>query len=163
METTVHALECRILSREWKEPLLAFFDSLDGDDISNFSPHPFTADAVEHILRSALSDLYYVLVEGKQVLGYGSLRGWDEGYEIPSLGIAIHPSARGTGLSRLLMQFLAAAAKHRGAGQIRLRVKSGNARARKLYESLGYRFAPHENGYLIGHLLLCDQPLQPAK
>jgi [ribosomal protein S18]-alanine N-acetyltransferase len=144
-----------VLTAEWKEPLLAFFRSLViSEDTRNFQPHAFTQEAVERIMQSVRRDLYYVLVEGRKVLGYGMLRGWDEGYEVPSLGIAIHPSARGTGLGKLLMQFLAEAAKRRGAEQVRLRVKIDNDRARGLYEKLGYKFGSEEDGYLVGYLQL---------
>jgi len=147
------ALECRRLTSEWKQPLLAFLKTLEAtNDVENFHPHPFTNDAVEKITQSPTNDLYYILVEGEDVLGYGMLRGWDEGYEIPSLGIAIHPQARGTGLGKFLMQFLSAAAKRKGATKVRLRVRSGNIRAVKLYEGLGYTFQSHEMEYLVGYL-----------
>ena len=95
------------------------------------------------------------MVNGTEVLGYGILRGWDEGYEIPSLGIAILPRVRGAGLGRVFMHFLAAAAKCRGAQKVRLRVMSRNARAIRLYQSLGYEFSADEDGgHLVGFLEL---------
>jgi len=148
-------MECLRLTTQWKEPLLEFLSALlDSNDTQNFYPHQFTAEAVEQIIHNSHSDLYYVLVEGDHVLGYGLLRGWDEGFEIPSLGIAIHPNARGIGLGRALMLFLSVAAKRKGARKIRLRVKLDNLRARALYESLGYKFESEENNYLIGFLAL---------
>ena len=68
------------------------------------------------------------------------LRGWDEGYAIPSLGIYVAPALRGTGAARLLMQYLHLCAKLSGATQIRLKVYRGNISATKLYQSLGYVF-----------------------
>jgi ribosomal-protein-alanine N-acetyltransferase len=147
------ALECRRLASEWKEPLLAFLKTLEAaNDVEYFHPHPFTHDALEKITQTVRRDLYYILAEGEDVLGYGMLRGWDEGYEIPSLGIAIHPGARNAGLGKFFMQFLSAAAKRRGATRVRLRVKSGNTRAVKLYEDLGYDLRPEKDGYLVGFL-----------
>src|SRR5437899_2428171 len=140
MYTESEPLECRKLTVEWKKPLLVFLRALEVSDTEYFYPHPFTDDAIENIIRTARKDAYYVLAEGGEVLGYGMLRGWDEGYETPSLGIAIHPKVRSTGLGKFFMQFLGAAAKRRGATRVRLRVKSGNTRAVKLYEDLGYRF-----------------------
>jgi [ribosomal protein S18]-alanine N-acetyltransferase len=154
-------LEIRKLTPEWKQPLLTFLRSLE--EVSNpdfFRPHPFTDGAVEEILHTTRNDLYYVLTEGSEVVGYGMLRGWDQGYAIPSLGIAIHPGLRGNGLGRMFMHFLAAAARGRGAEKIRLRVMAENGRALKLYESLGYMFKPEENElYLVGFLELhTDSP-----
>lgn len=123
-----------------------------------FYPHPFDDEAVEKNIRHVGRDLYYVLTDGEDVLGYGMLRGWDEGYLVPSLGIAIHPNARGIGLGKILMCFLHAAARLRGSKAIRLRVKRDNTRALTLYRDLGYVFQPEEDQYLVGFLAL-DQRL----
>jgi ribosomal protein S18 acetylase RimI-like enzyme len=155
METGAQPLECRKLTAEWKHPLLAFLSALEAaNETENFHPHPFTESAVDQILRDARKDLYYILAEGKEVLGYGMLRGWDEGYEIPSLGIAIHPRVRGTGLGKVFMHFLHAAVRRRGGEKVRLRVNMSNGRARTLYERLGYRFQAQEGQYLVGYLEL---------
>jgi ribosomal protein S18 acetylase RimI-like enzyme len=150
------SLEIRRFTADWKQPLLAFCRAIEeANNADFFQPHPFTDEAVERILNNTRSDLYYVLVEGPEVVGYGMLRGWDEGYEIPSLGIAIHPRVRGNGLGRVFMHFLGATAKCRGAERVRLRVKSENVRAVRLYESLGYKFRSEEDGgYLVGFLEL---------
>ncbi len=159
MRMKTGGLECRRLSSEWKQPLLAFLKTLEvTNEMEYFHPHPFTNDAVEKITKTAVDDLYYILAEGEDVLGYGMLRGWDEGYEIPSLGIAIHPRARGTGLGKFFMQFLSAAAKRKGATKVRLRVKLENIRAVKLYENLGYDLRSEEDGYLVGFLDLSGRP-----
>ena len=81
-----------------------------------------------------------MLVEGGQVLSYGMLRGWDEGYEIPSLGILVRADVRGAGLGDLTMRLLHLAARRRGARRIRLTVYERNHRAISLYVSLGYKF-----------------------
>ena len=61
-----------------------------------FHPHPFTTEAARERAAYTGKDLYYVVIEGDEILGYGMLRGWDEGYEVPSLGIVIHPAHRGS-------------------------------------------------------------------
>jgi ribosomal-protein-alanine N-acetyltransferase len=120
-----------------------------------FHPHPFTVEAARERASYKGNDLYFVVLELGEVLGYGMLRGWDEGYQVPSLGIAIHPDFQGQGLGRLLMQFLCVMAARRGAEKIRLRVSEKNYAAVKLYRSLGFEFAPQEDGRdLIGFLAL---------
>ncbi len=153
------ALECVQLSPQWAQPLVELFQALHeaGDD-AEFHPHPFTADEAAKRCQYAGRDLYYVLVEQGRVLAYGMLRGWDEGYEIPSLGIAVHPNERGKGLGRLLMEFLHATARCRGARTIRLKVYPRNVRAVRLYESLGYVFRGEEAGQLVGFLDLTAPP-----
>jgi [ribosomal protein S18]-alanine N-acetyltransferase len=153
MNAKTSALEFRKLTREWKEPLLLFLRQLeDTKDSDHFRPHPFVDEAVDRILATSSRDLYYLLTESVNVLGYGMLRGWDEGYDIPSLGIAIHPAWRGEGLGKAFMIFLHAAAKTRGATKIRLRVHERNSRAMRMYEAMGYKFETREGGYRVGLL-----------
>lgn len=147
------SLEAVRLAPEWQEGLQQFFQDLKvgGDDVF-FSPHPADADSIRRIAAHDGKDLYYLLVEQGKVLGYGMLRGWDEGYQIPSLGLAIHPSARGQGLGKMLMDLLHLLASRRGADKVRLRVRANNKKALNLYKSLGYVFEEDTNqpGFLVG-------------
>ena len=110
-----HALEfCRIGPRH-QEGLARFFQELmELGDHRWFHPHPFTAAQAECLAAYQGQDLYYVATRG-EVVAYGMLRGWDEGYQVPSLGIAVHPAWRGRGLAHAFMLFLHAAARERGA------------------------------------------------
>lgn len=122
-----------------------------GEDAS-FHPHPLSASEASTRARYAGKDLYFVAVDAERVLGYAMLRGWDEGYEVPSLGIALHPAARGRGLGREFMLYLHDAARQRGAKRVRLKVYPENTAAVRLYASLGYDFGARENGQLVGHV-----------
>lgn len=147
------ALECHTLSPRWTQPLAAFFHALrEAGDDAEFHPHPLTAEEAAERCAYGGADLYYVLVDTDRVLAYGMLRGWDEGYETPSLGIATHPDERGEGLGTLLMHFLHAAAARKGAKRIRLKVYPRNATAVRMYETLGYIFRGQEAGQLVGFL-----------
>ena len=147
------SLEVVRLAPEWQEGLQQFFQDLKagGDDMF-FSPHPTDADSIRHIAAHDGKDLYYLLIEQGEVLGYGMLRGWDEDYQIPSLGLAIHPSARGQGLGKMLMELLHVLVYRRGAVRVRLRVRADNEKALKLYKSLGYAFEEDatQPGFLVG-------------
>ncbi len=94
-------------------------------------------------------DVYLVAEAGGELVAYGMLRGWDEGYEIPSLGIAVHRDRQGRGYGRAMMTALHDAARERGAMKIRLRVHPENGRARSLYERLGYVDAGEERGQRV--------------
>ena len=130
-----------------------FFAHLhDSGEEKRFHPHPFSPQAARERCSYVGNDVYCIAVVGDDVLGYGMLRGWDRGYAIPSLGIAIHADARGTGLGRALMLYLHAEATRRGAERIRLKVYPDNAAAVSLYRSLGYDFeAQLEQGQLVGY------------
>ena len=127
--------------------------SLSGDE-RFFHPHAMDSAAAEQIFAYEGEDLYYVAKLGERVVGYGLLRGWDEGYEVPSLGICVGHDVRSEGLGELMMRFLHAAARARGANLVRLKVHPLNLPARRLYERLGYRFDGMDAGEEIGTLSL---------
>ena len=147
------ALEIRVLSPEWMQPLSDFFAAIRSSGEMSFHPHPLTDESAKMLAQYSGNDVYYVMVNGKEVLAYGMLRGWDQGYEIPSLGIAVHPKSRGKKLGELMMHFLHSAARSKGARQVRLKVYPKNAFAYSLYVKLGYKFdTAEENSQLIGRL-----------
>lgn len=152
---TLVTMEFRLLNPDLLLPLTTFFEVLrtNADD-RYFHPHPFTAGEAVKRCHYAGKDLYYVLLESGRVLGYGMLRGWDEGYSVPSLGIAIHPDVRKIGLGQLFMQFLHCVAKHSGAKKIRLKVDSSNLCALNLYRQFGYCFEADGADQLIGWKIL---------
>jgi len=126
---------------------------LDASSI-HFHPHPFTDDEAKARAAYRGSDFYALMLWGKDVIGYGFLRGWDEGYETPSLGIYVVDAHRGSGAAKALMDYLHRAAKLRGARCVRIRVHPDNARALRFYRKLGYRFLSElENDQLVG---LCE-------
>jgi ribosomal protein S18 acetylase RimI-like enzyme len=147
-------MEVHVLGPAHADALARFFEVLKAHGIDKtFHPHPLTAEAALELTHYAGKDLYFVLRKGGDVMGYAMLRGWDEGYEVPSLGICLHPHARSQGLARLLMDFLHVAAQRRGAKKIRLRVCRDNKPAITLYRSLGYELTEDRDlRYLLGFL-----------
>lgn len=146
-------LEFRKLEPDLECELAEFFRALSNAEDSHwFHPHPFTPEEAKKRCTYDGKDFYCVALHENKVLAYGMLRGWDEGFEVPSLGIAVHPTARGLGLGRAFMLFLQAAASLRGAKGIRLKVYPENRTAVKLYEKLGYRYGEEVEGQLIGYL-----------
>lgn len=145
------SIECRKLDPQWRTGIGEFCHALEAaGDTAMFRSHGFDDAELDRLVNYTGLDLYYVMVAGSAVLGYGLLRGWDEGYAVPSLGIAIHPSCRRGGLGIALMHFLHAAARRRGASKVRLRVRQDNAAAKSLYERMGYSFASTEGEYAVG-------------
>jgi len=136
-------------------PALAdfFLVLIKSDTTKQFHPHPFSTQEASRICSYVGRDLYCAAVAGGEVIGYGMLRGWDEGYDVPSLGIAIHPNYSGAGLGMAFMHYLHSCVRLRGAKRIRLRVYPDNLRAVRLYEKLGYRFEEEvSGGQLVGYL-----------
>ncbi len=135
--------------------LTEFFAQLiaNGDD-RWFHPHPFTSEYARRIATYDGEDLYCVGTDGRRILAYGMLRGWEEGYDVARLGIAVAREARGTGLARAFMHYLHLSARMRGSVTLGLTVYAANSAACRLYESLGYRLKPGKPGQLVGHCQL---------
>jgi [ribosomal protein S18]-alanine N-acetyltransferase len=141
-----------LISRSWVKALAQFFvDIAANNDTRYFHPHPFTFEMAEKIAAYEGKDLYFLQVKDCEITGYAMLRGWDENFTIPSLGIVIHPTFRDQGLGKEFMPFLHDQARRKRAKKVRLKVHSENEKARKFYEKLGYRFTDEENGQLIGY------------
>ncbi len=138
--------EFRLVGPEEEAILAEIFRDIDE---TFFRPHPFTADEAASIARQTGRDTYALLFEDGRAVAYGMLRGWDEGYSVPSLGIAVRTTAQGRGLGRAMMEHLHAEAGRRGATVVRLRVHPGNVRARRMYESMGYAYAGVDRGELV--------------
>jgi len=117
-----------------------------------FHPHPFTQRYAIELLNSCSKDVYLLALSNGQTLAYGMLRGWNDGYDTPFLGIYVAREARGTGMAQLMMESLRFAAQAKGAAEIRLKVHQDNIPAIRLYESLGYKMSKFDEHQLIGVL-----------
>jgi ribosomal protein S18 acetylase RimI-like enzyme len=136
--------------------LTDFFARFAGsEEASQFHPHPFTPEMARAVCENLGKDVYCIATLGGVVIGYAMLRGWDHGFEVPSLGICVDSEVRGFGLGRAIMYYLHAEARRRKAQKIRLKVYPGNRGALALYRSLGYVFSDAlEQDQLVGYLEL---------
>lgn len=137
-----------------EQELGRFFDMIrqNGDD-EYFHPHPFDLETAKRFCRYKGKDLYFIQKFDGEISGYGMLRGWEEGYKIPSLGILIHPGLRGKGLGEKFMGFLHEQARKKGADRVMLKVYPDNKKAVSLYEKMGYVFSSGtESGQISGIL-----------
>ncbi len=120
-----------------------------GLDTTWFRPHDLGPVGAREVAGHMGRDVYLIGFLGSVPVAYGMLRGWDEGYRVPSLGVAIRDGYRDRGLGRQMMEALHQAVRERGGDRVRLRVAPGNARARHLYATLGYRQVGIERGELV--------------
>ncbi len=136
----------RTLHPEDADGLGDLFEGLAGDPASiHFHPHPLTRAEARRIADRVdiRDDVYYVAVDGdRRIVGYGMLRGWDEGYAVPSFGVAVAVDRRGAGIGRQLLRWAIEAARERGAERMILKVHVTNVGARHVYETEGFLFEP---------------------
>lgn len=145
------------LQPEHSDALMSLFSVIRGDPSAvSFHPHDFKDDDARRVANYSGQDIYAgYIADDNNIVAYGMLRGVDEGFEIPSLGIYVIPQARGRGVSRAVMQGLHSMARlDLGASKVRLKVYSDNLPALKLYEKIGYQFETSESNELVGLISL---------
>jgi ribosomal-protein-alanine N-acetyltransferase len=90
-----------------------------------------------------------VAVEGAdaraQLVGY-SCR-WRVTDEVHLLNVAVHPTRRGSGIGRMLVDAVIGEARTTQARTMFLEVRAGNVAARRLYRRLGFRDLGVRRGY----------------
>ena len=143
------SLEIRRLGDEHIDGLIKLYE-FNKTNFEHFFPHPFTKEAIAEVIETSVLDLYYVVVFNDTIIGYGMLRGMDEGYDVPSLGIAVDKAVYGTGVAVTLMEFLETTSRLYGYKKMRLRVFKANPRAYNFYIKLGYTYEPYDEESVLG-------------
>lgn len=150
--------EARQFNSQDCNSLITLFAEVSLDPALNFfSPHPFTSEKAHEI--SCLykgNDLYIGLWVENKLVGYGLLRGWDEGYLVPSLGIYLSEKVRGKGIGSRFLSNLHEIALNKGAKKVMLKVLQENGQAKKLYEKAGYIFENKIDNFFVGYMNLLD-------
>lgn len=103
-----------------------------------FDPFPLEAAQARRIALEPHRDRFYLAVRGARPVGFSMLRGFDEGYTIPSFGIFVDRESQGGGVGRALTTWTVERARLLGCAAVRLTVYAANLPARRLYESLGF-------------------------
>ena len=131
--------------------------SINGDEVF-FYPHPLTASEARRLCYDTGLDQYFVATIKGRVIGYGMLRGWNEGYSFPSLGIATHPEHRNLRVLSFLISCCIEQARSSHATCLRLTVAEDRTSFIKFLERYGCTFQADRPGRLVGMLEL--QPLE---
>jgi ribosomal protein S18 acetylase RimI-like enzyme len=142
------------------ERLATLFKAIAGDQF--FDPYPLTREEAAFLtnLPEKSRNRYYLAELGETAVGVSMLRGWDEGYEIPTWGGCIHPKFRGRGLGQQLFLHGIDEAVREGAERLRLTVYKDNARAIHIYRKYGFQFSELNEIKLVGYLALNTLQLQ---
>jgi len=136
--------------------LASFFAILARDDetVRFFHPHLLTTAAARELCERAgrRRDRYYLMRHRNVPIAYSMLRGWDEGYSIPSFGGCTHPGLRNAGLGQFLLMQAIRESQAAGAPRLRLTVYKSNERAVHVYRKLGFTFTDKNEQELVGVL-----------
>ena len=128
-----------------------FFLENDKPSITRyFNPFPLTEESAYRITKKNHKDKYYVAYLDKMIVGFSMLRGWEEGYNVPSFGILIHHKFTNQGYGKILTHFTLDQAQNLNCKKVRLSVLKSNFVAIHIYRSLGFMEIGHEQLNLDG-------------
>lgn len=103
-----------------------------------FYAFSFDEGDIARMLAARRRDVYMGLLWGGELAGFFMLRGWDEGYEVPSLGTFVAEGYRGRGLMPLTVELTRVICRLRGTTRVMYKSHPGNAPARKA-AAMGFR------------------------
>jgi ribosomal protein S18 acetylase RimI-like enzyme len=104
-----------------------------------FDPFPLTAATAATVLSERRKDRYYgAFAPAGELVGFSMLRGWDEGYDVPSFGIAVDAEWHGRGVGTRMTAWTVEQARALGAPSVRLTVYVDNPGAQRIYERFGF-------------------------
>lgn len=144
-------LQIAKLNPNLTETISVFFQTVESD---KFHPHGFDPSDAYKLCNYTGKDLYYAMINEEDVVAYGLLRGWDNGFKDPTLGIYVSSKYRKMGIAKMFMSFLHLSAKLMGADKTILKVYKDNYKAINLYTLCGYVFNDFDEKQLIGTLKL---------
>jgi ribosomal-protein-alanine N-acetyltransferase len=144
-----------------------FFEELaaDAETVRFFHPHPLTRANAALLCGGAATrlDRYYVALYRGRAAAYALLRGWDDGYAVPSWGGCVHPDLRSAGLGHALLLHAVAESRAAGAARLRLTVYKANQRGVHLYSKFGFVFQDKDEKSVVGVLDLTAPLALPAR
>lgn len=133
------------------EALARFFEENNRPEITrHFHPFPLDSQTAYQIVCTNHLDRHYIASWNGQIIGLCMLRGWDEGFEMPSFGVFVDYRHHGLGLGRQMTEFAIAESRKLGYHSIRLSVYTSNEVALRLYASLDFREMGRELVFVAG-------------
>jgi len=101
-------------------------------------PFNFNYVTIKEILNKKKDDKFFGLFTDNSLIGFYMLRGFDEGFDIPSYGVWISKKYSAKGLSKLTLQHALSFCKINEIKKIILKVHPENKIAKMIYENFGF-------------------------
>jgi len=128
-----------INSNDFKELRVLFTRNNIPAITSFFSPFPLTEETANLICFVFRKDKFFFAICNNEIVGFSMLRGWEEGYEVPSFGAFIDYAYQGKGYGKQVLKLTCDYAKQIGCTKIRLSVYESNKVALKIYKEYGFQ------------------------
>lgn len=133
------ALEITRLNINHSKELTSLLQSSDKDYSQYFIPFAFDFETISEILSKAKNDQVYGIYVDNKLIGFYLLRGFDEGYSVPSYGVWISEKYSNRGLSTFTLQHAISFCKLNSIKRIMLKVHPNNDAAKHIYEKHGFK------------------------
>lgn len=132
-------LEIKKLITDNTKELAQLLQSADEDYSQYFIPFTFDDETILRIISNAIKDQYYGIFVDSKLAGFYMLRGFDEGYSIPSYGVWISEKYVNRGLSTFSLQHAISFCKLNSIKKLMLKVHPENQAAKHIYEKYGFK------------------------
>ncbi len=149
------------LKAENAEELSAMLLAQTSEYARFFYPFGFELAAISEVLANQGQDVYMGVFWQGRVVGFFMLRGWNEGYEVPSFGIVIDEKYRGYGLEMLSLDSAKAICRLRGVERMMLKMHPENFSAKGVARKIGFvqSGVEPESGNVIYHMDIGQRPV----
>ena len=128
----------KILTVREAESLSKLLSASDKNYSQHFIPFAFDLNTIKEILDKLTNDKFFGIYVDEILVGFYMMRGFDEGFKIPSYGVWISEKYSGLGLSKLTLQHAIAFCKVNNIKKIMLKVHPDNTIAKNIYEKFGF-------------------------
>lgn len=135
----ISALEIKRLNINQSEELANLLQSADDNYSQYFIPFPFDLKTISEVLSKSIKDQVYGIYVEDNLVGFYMLRGFDEGYSVPSYGVWISEKYSNKGLSTFTLQHAISFCKLNSIKKIMLKVHPDNITAKHIYEKYGFK------------------------
>lgn len=117
-----------------------------------FFPFNMEYENLKKILINSIKNIYMGIFINKKIVGLFMLRGFDEGFDIPSYGVWISSQYSNKGLAKLTLQHSISTCLIMGIKKIMLKVHPENKIALNLYKKFGFIATGIDEK--IGHIIM---------
>ncbi|MBU0713685.1 MAG: GNAT family N-acetyltransferase [Bacteroidota bacterium] len=127
------------IDETYAKELYKLISNSDPEYLKHFTPFEISENSIFTVLSDAVLDRYFGVFIDKALVGFYMLRGFDNGYDIPSYGVFISEAYAFLGLASLTIQRAIAFCKVNKIKRLMLKVHPDNLLAMALYESFGFK------------------------
>ncbi len=133
--------------------LSSMLQSQTPDYIRFFHPFEFSITAISEVLANQRQNVLMGLYCGSQLVVFFMLRGWNEGYDVPSFGIIVDEAYRGCGFEMIALDAAKSICRLRGAERLMLKMHPDNITAKGVARKIGFvQTGSEPGGNIIYHM-----------